>query len=93
MITPWSTNAVEITQNMGILGIIRIEEFYAVAEAYTDFDPMISEKYNGINQDSFTIKIEPQPILNIEDISAYNQQEGLSLNDEEVDYLKNVSEK
>jgi phosphoribosylformylglycinamidine synthase len=27
MITPWSTNAVEITQNMGIEGIIRIEEF------------------------------------------------------------------
>ena len=26
MITPWSTNAVEITQNMGIDGIIRIEE-------------------------------------------------------------------
>ena len=24
MITPWSTNAVEITQNMGIEGIIRI---------------------------------------------------------------------
>ena len=28
MITPWSTNAVEITQNMGIPGIIRIEEFH-----------------------------------------------------------------
>ncbi|MFT4533873.1 MAG: phosphoribosylformylglycinamidine synthase, partial [Saprospiraceae bacterium] len=28
MITPWSTNAVEITQNMGIAGIERIEEFY-----------------------------------------------------------------
>ena len=27
MITPWSTNAVEITQNMGISDIIRIEEF------------------------------------------------------------------
>ncbi len=27
MVTPWSTNAVEITQNMGITGITRIEEF------------------------------------------------------------------
>lgn len=27
IITPWSTNAVEITQNMGIEGIIRVEEF------------------------------------------------------------------
>ena len=26
MITPWSTNAVEITQNMGIEGILRIEK-------------------------------------------------------------------
>ena len=30
MITPWSTNAVEITQNMGISGIIRIEEYTAM---------------------------------------------------------------
>src|SRR5436190_1617751 len=27
MVTPWSTNAVEITQTMGIEGIDRIEEF------------------------------------------------------------------
>ena len=27
MITPWSTNAVEITQNMSIHGIERIEEY------------------------------------------------------------------
>ena len=30
MVTPWSTNAVEITQNMAIDGIKRIEEFLAV---------------------------------------------------------------
>ena len=28
MITPWSTNAVEITQNMGLTGIQRIEEYF-----------------------------------------------------------------
>ena len=27
MITPWSTNAVEITQNMGIQDIVRIKSF------------------------------------------------------------------
>ena len=43
MITPWSTNAVEITQNMGIKDIIRIEEFTSSTEDFTDFDPMISE--------------------------------------------------
>ncbi|MBC3759363.1 phosphoribosylformylglycinamidine synthase [Hyunsoonleella sp. SJ7] len=93
MITPWSTNAVEITQNMGIDGILRIEEFKAVSKDFNDFDPMISEKFDGLNQESFTIEIEPEPILNIEDIAAYNVQEGLSLSDKEVAYLEGVSEK
>ncbi|TXG35245.1 phosphoribosylformylglycinamidine synthase [Seonamhaeicola maritimus] len=93
MITPWSTNAVEITQNMGIQDIIRIEEFDAVSEDFKDFDPMISEKFNGLNQESFTIDIEPEPILDIEDIAAYNAQEGLSLSDEEVAYLEGVAKK
>jgi len=93
MITPWSTNAVEITQNMGIEGIIRIEEFKIVSEGYKDFDPMISEKYQSLNQDIFKIDIQPEAIINIEDISTYNQQEGLSLSDEEVDYLEGVAKK
>jgi len=93
MITPWSTNAVEITQNMGISGIIRIEEFKAVSGDFKDFDPMISEKFNGLNQESFTINIEPEPILNIKDIAAYNQQEGLALSNEEVEYLEGVAKK
>ncbi|QTE23000.1 phosphoribosylformylglycinamidine synthase [Polaribacter cellanae] len=93
MITPWSTNAVEITQNMGISDILRIEEFTAVSEDFTDFDPMISEKFKGLNQDSFTIDIQPEAILKIEDIAAYNNQEGLSLSDEEVAYLESVATK
>ena len=93
MITPWSTNAVEITQNMGISDIIRIEEFITILEDFSDFDPMISEKFNGLNQDTFTIDIEPEAILNIEDIAAYNTQEGLSLSDDEVEYLESVATK
>jgi len=93
MITPWSTNAVEITQNMGISDIIRIEEFQAVAEDFKAYDPMISEKYQGLNQDAFTIHIQPEAILEIDDIAAYNQKEGLALNDEEIDYLEGVSKK
>ncbi|WP_103070479.1 phosphoribosylformylglycinamidine synthase [Aquimarina sediminis] len=93
MITPWSTNAVEITQNMGIEGIIRIEEFLAVSKDYSDFDPMLSQKYNGLNQDIYTINIEPEPILEIDDIAAYNASEGLALNAEEIEYLEGVSKK
>jgi len=93
MITPWSTNAVEITQNMGVEGIIRIEEFTAVAEDFSEFDPMISQKFNGLQQDTFTIDIEPEAILDIDDIAAYNEQEGLALSAEEIEYLNTLSEK
>ena len=93
MITPWSTNAVEITQNMGIEGIIRIEEFEACTIDFKDFDPMIYEKYNSLNQQAFTIAIKPEPILNIKDIAAFNTQEGLALSEEEVKYLESVAKK
>ena len=93
MVTPWSTNAVEITQNMGVEGIIRIEEFNKCESGYTDFDPMIYEFFESLNQTSFNSDVTPKKILNITDISAYNKQEGLSLNEDEVNYLNQVSEK
>lgn len=93
MITPWSTNAVEITQNMDLHGIVRIEEFQVSATETQDFDPMLLQLYNGLNQDIFTVNIQPEAILAIGDIAAYNQQEGLSLSEEEIDYLNKLSEK
>ena len=93
IITPWSTNAVEITQNMGITDILRIEEFTAVSEDFIDFDPMILEKYKGLHQESFTIEIEPEAILDIENIAEFNTKEGLSLSNEEVAYLESVAVK
>ncbi|MGO4816964.1 phosphoribosylformylglycinamidine synthase [Flavobacterium sp. W22_SRS_FP1] len=93
MITPWSTNAVEITQNMGISGIIRIEEFHKATADFTDFDPMLSQKYSELNQDIFTTDVKPEPILDIDDIAAYNKSEGLSLSLEEVGYLDDLSVK
>jgi phosphoribosylformylglycinamidine synthase len=93
MITPWSTNAVEITQNMDIQGIVRIEEFKRVGRDFTDFDPMLSQKYGELNQEIYTISIQPESILEIADIGAYNKKEGLSLSDEEVEYLNKLAEK
>jgi phosphoribosylformylglycinamidine synthase len=93
MITPWSTNAVEITQNMGLEGIVRIEEFKKVSADFTDFDPMLSQKYSQLNQDIYTIDIKPEPVQEISDIAAYNKQEGLALNEEEVAYLTGLAEK
>ncbi|HBI02265.1 MAG TPA: phosphoribosylformylglycinamidine synthase [Flavobacterium sp.] len=91
MITPWSTNAVEITQNMGIEGIIRIEEFHKVESNHSDFDPMLFQKYTELHQDIFAINIQPESIKEIEDIAAYNKQEGLALSEEEVNYLNTLA--
>mgnify|MGYP006090255033 FL=1 len=93
MITPWSTNAVEITQNMGVEGIIRIEEFHHTTKESSDFDPMLSQKYSSLTQDVFTINIQPEEVLEIDNIAAFNQSEGLALNNEEVSYLENLSKK
>src|SRR5690554_6933856 len=93
MITPWSTNAVEITQNMGINGIIRIEEFHKIEADFSDFNPMVSQKFESLNQQLFTFDAQPEPILEIEDIAAYNEQEGLALNEEEIEYLEDVSKR
>ena len=93
MITPWSTNAVEITQNMGIENIVRIEQFVKVSALFVDFDSMLSEKYNELNQNVFSNNLLPEPILQIDDIALYNTTEGLALSNEEVLYLENLSKK
>lgn len=91
MITPWSTNAVEITQNMGLEGIARIEEFEVVKSEDAPYDPMLRRMYRSIDQDIFTIRKQPDPVIYIDDIAAYNQQEGLALSDEEMAYLNELS--
>ena len=90
MITPWSTNAVEITQNMSLSGISRIEEFFPVASADADHDPMLQRMYDGLNQNVFTVDIQPEPIRYIDDLEAYNEQEGLALSAEEISYLHDI---
>ena len=93
MVTPWSTNATEITQNMGIEGITRMEEYRAVDEKDVSFDPMLEQFYKQLNQELFTIEREAEPVQSIEDIAAYNQEQGLALSEEEVHYLNGVSKR
>ena len=103
MITPWSTNAVEITQNMNIEGISRIEEFFPSPTENPEHDKMLSRVYDGLDQKIFKIERKPEPIVYIGEPSAfgagtvdfetYNQQEGLALNKEEIEYLKGLSRK
>lgn len=91
MITPWSTNAVEITQTMGISGITRIEEFFTVTGKDATYDRMLQVLYTELNQDLFTINHQPDPIVDVDDIAAYNEKEGLALSTEEIQYLEQVS--
>ena len=94
MITPWSTTAVEITQNMNVPGIERIEEFFEVTDAQEfSFDKMLQRRYEGLDQTIFLVEKDPEPVEFIEDFEAYNQREGLALSEAEIDYLRNLSQK
>ena len=90
MISPWSTNAVEITQNMGIKDILRIEEFHSRSEV-KNVDPMLYSEFKDLNQSIFDIEIKPDDIIKIKDIAQYNLKEGLALSDDEVKYLNDLS--
>ncbi len=91
MVTPWSTNAVEITQNMSIEGIERIEEYQKVDDEDAAFDPMLQVRYKSLNQELYTVKVKPQEILEIEDIAAFDEQEGLALSPDEIEYLEQLA--
>ena len=93
MVTPWSTNAVDITRNMGIEGIERIEEFWTAKKKNVEHDPMLQKIYEGLDQDIFKVEKKPEPIIYIKDIKQYNKQEGLALNKDEIEYLEDVSKK
>ena len=93
MITPWSTNAVEITQNMGIDGIVRIEEFIKTDDEKAGFDPMLQASYKKLDQQIFMIDKQPELVVYIKDIQEYNKQEGLALNPDEIAYLEGLEKK
>ena len=86
MITPWSTNAVEITQNMGLKGISRIEEYFPVDSKDAEHDPMLQRMYDGLDQTIFTVDHQPEPIKHVDDIEKYNEEEGLALSEDEIAY-------
>ena len=74
MITPWSTNAVEITRNMGVKNIDRIEVFICL-KISKNFDKMIHEKYKALDQNIFNNNITPEKIYLIDNLKKYNDQQ------------------
>lgn len=93
MITPWSTNAVEICLNMSVEHIVRIEEFKRTDRKNPVFDPMLQRVYPELNEHVFDIDRLPEQIIEVEDIQAYNLKEGLALSPDEVEYLDALSKK
>lgn len=75
---------------MGLEDILRIEEYFPVKDENADYDPMLQRMYKGLDQNVFTTNRQPEPIVSIEDLEAYNEKEGLALSKEEMDYLKKV---
>lgn len=90
MVTPWSTNAVEITENMNLTGITRIEEYFPVSSKEATHDPMLQRMYEGLDQRLFTVNREPEPIKHVENLEQYNEDEGLALSPEEMAYLHTI---
>lgn len=90
MVTPWSTNAVEITENMNLTGITRIEEYFPVSSKEATHDPMLQRMYEGLDQSLFTVNREPEPIKHVENLEQYNEDEGLALSPEEMAYLHTI---
>lgn len=90
MVTPWSTNAVEITENMNLTGITRIEEYFPVSSREATHDPMLQRMYEGLDQNLFTVNREPEPIKHVENLEQYNEEEGLALSPEEMAYLHTI---
>ena len=90
MVTPWSTNAVEITQNMNLNGISRIEEFFPVASRNADYDPMLQRMYEGIGQEVFCVDRQPDPVKHVDNLEEYNEKEGLALSTDEMAYLHDI---
>lgn len=89
ILTPWSTNAVEITQNMGITGVERIEEF--APNTGQHFDKMLCRIYDTLDQNMFTVDRSPAPITYIHNIATYNKEQGLAMTQPEIDYLDSVA--
>ncbi len=93
MITPWSTNAVEITQNMGLTGISRIERYELSREEEPRHDKMLERVYHDLDRNIFKVDREPEEIVYIDDIREYNRSEGLALNPDEEEYLRGLADR
>jgi len=92
MVSPWSTNAVDIAKRVGIDSLIRIEA-YRSATATTELDPMLEERVDVLTQETLNVLGAPQASFAVDSIADFNQVEGLALSAEEIAYLEAQAKK
>jgi len=87
MVSPWSTNVVEIIENIGIESISRVESLRPQDET---FDPLLEFHYETIGQHIFDQTQRPHDIQWIEatHIDTYQKSQNLNLDPSEVGHLK-----
>jgi phosphoribosylformylglycinamidine synthase len=86
--TPWSVNAVSAINDPNVL---RIEKYRKVLPD-TDFDPMTQEILTSIGQTTFTQHTPSRLFRDIKDIQAFDEEFGLSLSSDMVQYLNGLAE-
>ena len=88
MISPWSTNAVEITKNMWVESLVRIEEFNNVI-INKSFDRMIHQKYDELNQKVFANTLNPEKKIIIDNSNNLELKNKIKANFEIEKYILN----
>jgi phosphoribosylformylglycinamidine synthase len=91
MLTPWSTNATEMAQNIGVKSVTRVEEFTKIEQSATAPDPMLQAVYPTLTLDIFDSKETGETNSPVTNIKKFSDDFGLALSDEEVTYLQDVS--
>lgn len=93
--TSWSTNALSILNSCGITSIQKIEKShrFKISDYDGNYDQMTETIYEhgfkfaekSFNEDSITIKVIPK-----EDIEKYGNEFGLTFDQADIDFYKNV---
>jgi phosphoribosylformylglycinamidine synthase len=68
------------------------EEYFPVQNENAEHDPMLQRMYKGLDQTVFTVKHEPEPIKHVADLEKFNEEEGLALSPEEIEYLHTIEQ-
>ena len=88
LVSPWSTNAVEICQNVGISSVCRIERFRRVEKGFCDFDPMLETIFGGLRHGMLEKELVREEGFAVESIRDFNREQALSLSEGEIAFLE-----